>query len=158
MQARLRHQHPARLFHSGRTTSRSGHVVAAPRAHRQLPLFPARVTGFDFPGRSAKEHAGQVASVAVAKEVAQVLARGAAVAQVVMLPQMPNKGVGLASARLNRDDLQRLQAEFTNYKRREGEAKAELMSLARQEVVRELLPLLDNIDRALAHLESGLAP
>jgi molecular chaperone GrpE len=48
-------------------------------------------------------------------------------------------------------DLQRLQAEFTNYKRRESEAKAELIGLARQEVVRELLPLLDNIDRALAH-------
>ena len=27
-----------------------------------------------------------------------------------MLPQMPNKGVGLGSARLNRDDLQRLQS------------------------------------------------
>src|SRR5258708_21983360 len=67
------------------------------------------ITGFDFPGCSGKEYAGQVPSVTVSKEVAQVLARGAAVAQVVMLPQMPNKGVGLASARLNRDDLQRLQ-------------------------------------------------
>ena len=27
-----------------------------------------------------------------------------------MLPQMPNKGVGLGSARLNSDDLQRLQS------------------------------------------------
>jgi molecular chaperone GrpE len=48
-------------------------------------------------------------------------------------------------------DLQRLQAEFANYKRRESEAKAELIDLARQDVVRELLPLLDNLDRALAH-------
>jgi molecular chaperone GrpE len=53
-------------------------------------------------------------------------------------------------------DLQRLQAEFLNYKRRESEAKAELIGLARQDVVRELLPLLDNIDRALAHMPDHL--
>jgi molecular chaperone GrpE len=48
-------------------------------------------------------------------------------------------------------DLQRLQAEFMNYKRREGEAKAELLNLAKRDVVIQLLPLLDNLDRALAH-------
>lgn len=48
-------------------------------------------------------------------------------------------------------DLQRLQAEFTNYKRREAENRAELLSHARRDVVLQLLPLLDNIDRALSH-------
>lgn len=48
-------------------------------------------------------------------------------------------------------DLQRLQAEFANYKRRESEAKAELLDMAKREVVLLLLPILDNIDRALAH-------
>ena len=48
-------------------------------------------------------------------------------------------------------DLQRLQAEFVNYKRREGEARSELMDHAKKEVVQRLLPLLDNIDRALVH-------
>src|SRR5208283_1023119 len=43
-------------------------------------------------------------------KVAQVLARGAAVAQVVMLPQMPNEGVGLSRARLDRDHFQRLKS------------------------------------------------
>jgi molecular chaperone GrpE len=48
-------------------------------------------------------------------------------------------------------DLQRLQAEFANYKRREAEAKGGLLEMAKQEVVMHLLPLLDNIDRALTH-------
>lgn len=48
-------------------------------------------------------------------------------------------------------DLQRLQAEFLNYKRREEEAKGELLEMAKREVVTLLLPTLDNIERALAH-------
>ena len=68
------------------------------------------ITGFDFPGRSAKEQAGQVATITVPNQVAQVLARSAAVAQVVMLRQMTNKGVGLSGAWLDRDHPQRLQS------------------------------------------------
>ncbi len=49
------------------------------------------------------------------------------------------------------NDLQRLQAEFMNYKRREDDAKAEIANFATQRVVTVLLPLLDNIERALAH-------
>lgn len=48
-------------------------------------------------------------------------------------------------------DLQRVQAEFQNYKRRESENRADLMVLAKQEIVAQLLPMLDNIDRALSH-------
>lgn len=54
-------------------------------------------------------------------------------------------------------DLQRLQAEFTNYKRREGEAKASLMAMAKRDVVQQILPVLDNIERALAHRPDELA-
>lgn len=54
-------------------------------------------------------------------------------------------------------DLQRLQAEFLNYKRRESEAKSELMDMAKREVILQLLPLLDNIDRALAHRPQELS-
>lgn len=53
-------------------------------------------------------------------------------------------------------DLQRLQAEFANYKRREAEAKGALLDMAKQEVVVQLLPLLDNVDRALAHRPAEL--
>jgi molecular chaperone GrpE len=54
-------------------------------------------------------------------------------------------------------DLQRLQAEFQNYKRREGEAKGEIMTLAKREIMTQLLPVLDNIDRALGHRPQELA-
>ena len=47
--------------------------------------------------------------------------------------------------------MQRLQAEFANYKRREQEAKAEIADFATQQVVINLLPLFDNLDRALGH-------
>ena len=53
-------------------------------------------------------------------------------------------------------DLQRLQAEFQNFKRRESEARASLIEFARQDVVRDLLPFLDNLDRALSHLPEHL--
>ncbi|TAK89181.1 nucleotide exchange factor GrpE [Patescibacteria group bacterium] len=53
-------------------------------------------------------------------------------------------------------DAQRVQAEFLNYKRRETEAKAELTDMVKQSVIIELLPLLDNIDRALAHQPEDL--
>jgi molecular chaperone GrpE len=53
-------------------------------------------------------------------------------------------------------DLQRLQAEFQNYKRREESAKGELLEMAKREVVMLLLPMLDNIDRALAHRPAEL--
>ena len=67
------------------------------------------VTGSDFPGRRAKEQAGQVPTTTVANQVAQVLTRRAALAQVVMLRQMTNKGVGLSGAWLDRDHPQRLK-------------------------------------------------
>lgn len=48
-------------------------------------------------------------------------------------------------------DLQRLQAEFANFKRRAQEARAEIAEFATQQVVIQLLPLFDNLDRALNH-------
>lgn len=53
-------------------------------------------------------------------------------------------------------DLQRLQAEFVNYKRREADAKSELLDMAKREIVLDILPVLDNIDRALAHRPADL--
>jgi len=52
--------------------------------------------------------------------------------------------------------LQRLQAEFDNYRRRVADQQASIMDLAKQDVVLQLLPLIDNIDRALAHIPEDL--
>jgi molecular chaperone GrpE len=53
-------------------------------------------------------------------------------------------------------DLQRVQADFINFRRRAEEDRKELLDLAKASVILEILPLLDNIDRALGHLPEDL--
>lgn len=52
--------------------------------------------------------------------------------------------------------LQRLQAEFDNYRRRAADQQASILELAKQDVIIQLLPLIDNVDRALAHVPEDL--
>ena len=52
--------------------------------------------------------------------------------------------------------LQRLQAEFDNYRRRVADQQASVLDIAKQDVVLQFLPLIDNIDRALAHVPEDL--
>lgn len=52
--------------------------------------------------------------------------------------------------------LQRLQAEFENYKKRHVAEKGELMDAAKSAVLSELMPALDNFDRAAMHLPEEL--
>jgi molecular chaperone GrpE len=48
-------------------------------------------------------------------------------------------------------DLQRVQAEFVNYKRRAEGEKAEFMNFAKNRIVREFLAVRDSFDNELAH-------
>ncbi len=48
--------------------------------------------------------------------------------------------------------LQKLQAEFENYRKRSEEEKAQIMDLAKKSILLEFLPVLDNFDRAASHL------
>ncbi len=52
--------------------------------------------------------------------------------------------------------LQRLQADFENYKKRQTEEQASTMVRAKEMVLAELLPALDNFDMATAHLPQEL--
>ncbi len=54
-------------------------------------------------------------------------------------------------------DLQRERAEFHNFRRRAEVQRAELTDFVKQDVVLQLLPLIDNLDRALSHLTQDLA-
>lgn len=54
-------------------------------------------------------------------------------------------------------DLQRLHAEFINYKTRVESEKAMLSQFAKVNVVKDLLPVIDDLERALAHLPDDLA-
>jgi molecular chaperone GrpE len=50
-----------------------------------------------------------------------------------------------------RDALQRLQADFENYKKRVAKQSEELRERAAESLVEKLLPVLDTADLALAH-------
>jgi molecular chaperone GrpE len=74
----------------------------------------------------------------------------------------------VAQAQKERDDyldsLQRLKAEFDNYRKRVARDQQELVARAAERLVKELLPVLDDLERALeaaaqheeAKLEDGV--
>ena len=55
-------------------------------------------------------------------------------------------------------DLQRVQADFVNYKRRAEAEKAELLDFAKTRVVRDFLAVRDNFDRELANRPADVSP
>jgi molecular chaperone GrpE len=59
-----------------------------------------------------------------------------------------------------RERLLRLQAEFENYKKRVAREKAEFLKFANESLILEFLPILDNLERALAaaRAEVGTTP
>lgn len=52
-----------------------------------------------------------------------------------------------------KDKFLRLFAEFENYKRRTSRERMELFSTASEDVMKTLLPILDDFERALSHIE-----
>jgi molecular chaperone GrpE len=52
-------------------------------------------------------------------------------------------------------DLQRLQAEFANYRKRMMAQNAEATARGEARMAQRLLPVLDNFERAIAHGEGG---
>jgi molecular chaperone GrpE len=57
------------------------------------------------------------------------------------------------------DSLQRLKAEFDNYRKRVARDQQELVARAAERLVRDLLPVLDDLERALQHegdIEEGV--
>ncbi len=79
-------------------------------------------------------------------------------------PQQPEEPLDeLAAARKERDEyldaLQRLKAEFDNYRKRVARDQQELAARAHERLVKELVPILDDLERALAHegdLDEGI--
>lgn len=54
------------------------------------------------------------------------------------------------------NDLKRIQAEFINYKTRTEAEKTAVSQFAKAQTVKELLPIIDDLERALAHLPDHL--
>ena len=53
------------------------------------------------------------------------------------------------------DQYQRVLAEYANYKRRTDQEKEQLGSFVKAEVLKVLLPIIDNLERAMDAPESG---
>ena len=58
-----------------------------------------------------------------------------------------------AKAQEHLDDLKRLAAEFENYKKRTAREQAALSTRATERLVKELLPIVDDLERALEAAE-----
>jgi len=54
------------------------------------------------------------------------------------------------------DGWQRTQAEFSNYKKRQEKERAQMLTLANVNLLRKLLPIVDDFERALASMPTGL--
>lgn len=75
--------------------------------------------------------------------------------------QMEEEGLAGELDKLNakvneaNDKYIRLAAEFDNYRRRVAKERLELISTASEDVVKNLLPILDDCERALEHLKNS---
>ncbi len=58
-----------------------------------------------------------------------------------------------AKLKQENDKFLRLFAEFENYKRRTAKERIELFSTASEDVMKNLLPVLDDFERALTHID-----
>ena len=58
-----------------------------------------------------------------------------------------------AELKQEKDKFLRLFAEFENYKRRTAKERIELFSTASEDVMKTLLPVLDDFERALMHID-----
>ena len=61
-------------------------------------------------------------------------------------------------AKDNYDKWLRSVAEFENFKKRHEREKAEFMRMANEMLVKDFLPVLDSLDRALQHTEQNEVP
>lgn len=55
------------------------------------------------------------------------------------------------------DDLQRLRADFENYRKRVDTEKEQLRELTKAATIMKLLPVIDTIERAASHIPPELA-
>ncbi len=65
-------------------------------------------------------------------------------------PEDPLERAQAEAARL-KDQLLRLAADFDNYKKRARRELADTAKIAREDVLKELLPVFDNLERATSH-------
>jgi molecular chaperone GrpE len=70
---------------------------------------------------------------------------------------MPKKSKDAVKVEELTADLQRLRADFENYRKRVEQDKAGLATLTKAATIMKLLPIVDTIERAIAHAPDDLA-
>ena len=65
-------------------------------------------------------------------------------------PERPEEDVLRSSNQELLNDLQRTRADFENYRKQMDAQKAQAVAFAKYETVKKVLPLLDDLDRAIA--------
>ena len=90
-----------------------------------------------------------------AARVAQAAATAAETTPPLEQPAQPPTDEQVAALILERDQLKdqllRLRADFDNYRKRTARETERTRKMAAEDLIRDLLPVLDNLDRALAH-------
>lgn len=74
-----------------------------------------------------------------------------------MIPEEPREKTAEELAQEYLNDLQRLQADFANYKKRQQESQKELAGYLIEKLVMEITPVLDNFQMATAHVPADAA-
>jgi molecular chaperone GrpE len=109
----------------------------------------------------AKDQLDQVEEAVAAEEATQSPVRDSGPAEGVRgnreVPPAPTDSERLAAAEAKAqehlDDLKRLAAEFENYKKRAVREQASLSARATERLVKELIPIVDDLERALVAAE-----
>ncbi len=91
----------------------------------------------DFDGETSPEQLGQAGSES---EIA------------ALREQLENKET---EAKNNYDRFLRQAAEFDNYKKRTSRDRDDAVRFAKESLIKDLLPIIDNLERAVAHAAGG---
>ena len=106
----------------------------------------------DKDGQQHAEEAERAAQQAPAPDAAQT---DEAEARQVDPTAADDRAALQAEARANYELFLRERAELENFKRRMQRDKSEALRFANEPLVRDLLPVVDNLERAIAHAQGG---
>ncbi|MBP5604855.1 MAG: nucleotide exchange factor GrpE [Ruminiclostridium sp.] len=99
---------------------------------------------------AAAENAGNEAGETAAEDAAPAEEESTAAADTEVVTEDPELTKARDEAAKLKEQLMRNMAEYDNYRKRTAKEKAELMPDITAKVVGEFLPVLDNLERALA--------
>ena len=128
-----------------KVTVKDKRKTAAADAATGSDQSPAATVAEETPGVSAREERGQV----LLDETSEV--------EQMSIDESTGVGAGAPTdeAPDYLGDLQRLQAEFANYRKRMMKEQVEAGTRAKAGLMERLLPIIDNFERAIEHGEVG---